>query len=101
MVTYPKDWLFVPVGECVTEKLSYGVNAPAIQYNSNLPSYIRITDITDDGRYDDKEKNLLSRTKKKNTRLNQVIYCLQELEQAPGNHICTTKKMGTLYMQDF
>lgn len=56
MVTYPKDWKIVPLGECVKEKLSYGINAPAIPYNAKCPSYIRITDITDDGKYDDEDK---------------------------------------------
>ena len=47
----PSDWSVKPLGQCVISKLSYGINAPAIPYNSAKPQYIRITDITDDGHY--------------------------------------------------
>lgn len=52
-IDIPDDWNLVPLGNCVTEKLSYGVNAPAIPYRPGLPRYIRITDITEDGQFDD------------------------------------------------
>ena len=50
--TIPDEWSVVKVKDIVTAPLSYGVNAAAVEYDSNLPRYIRITDITDDGRYD-------------------------------------------------
>lgn len=52
-IDIPDDWNLVPLGNCVTEKLSYGVNAPAIPYRPGFPRYIRITDITEDGQFDD------------------------------------------------
>lgn len=52
-IDIPDDWNLVPLGNCVTEKLSYGVNAPAIPYRLGFPRYIRITDITEDGQFDD------------------------------------------------
>ena len=52
-IEIPDDWNLVPLGNCVTEKLSYGVNAPAIPYRPGFPRYIRITDITEDGQFDD------------------------------------------------
>ena len=33
-------------------RAGYGINAPAVPYSDRLPAYIRITDITEDGRYD-------------------------------------------------
>lgn len=51
-VEVPDDWFIYPLGECVIEKLSYGINAAAIPYNPKYPRYIRITDITDDGQFD-------------------------------------------------
>ena len=50
---YPADWKIKKLGDCVTENLSYGINAPAIPYSINEPKYIRITDITEDGKYND------------------------------------------------
>ncbi|HHV11308.1 MAG TPA: restriction endonuclease subunit S [Clostridiales bacterium] len=55
-VDLPSGWDLIPLGSCVTEKLSYGVNAPAIPYSGNHPSYIRITDITEDGQYCDTDR---------------------------------------------
>jgi type I restriction enzyme S subunit len=50
---------FLDVGEWETRKLGelllnhpdYGVNAPAVPYSKDLPAYLRITDISDEGYY--------------------------------------------------
>lgn len=52
----PNGWDLIPLGKCVSEKLSYGVNAPAIPYSGCHPCYIRITDITEDGQYNDNDR---------------------------------------------
>lgn len=44
-------WGAVSLGELLAEKPAYGVNAPAVPYSENLPTYLRITDIDDDGRF--------------------------------------------------
>lgn len=56
MVTYPKDWDYQSLGKCCIDKLSYGINAPAIPHSSQYPSYLRITDINDDGTYNSSDK---------------------------------------------
>ena len=45
------DWVKSNIGSCIIEKPSYGINAPAVDFNGFLPRYIRITDISEDGRY--------------------------------------------------
>ena len=45
------EWREAALGEIVVGKLSYGINAPAVPYEGRNPAYIRITDITEDGRY--------------------------------------------------
>lgn len=45
------EWKYVPLGELLTGKPEYGVNAPAVPYSRDLPTYLRITDIDDDGRF--------------------------------------------------
>lgn len=45
------DWIKSNIGSCIIEKPSYGINAPAVDFNGFLPRYIRITDISEDGRY--------------------------------------------------
>jgi type I restriction enzyme S subunit len=45
------EWERKPLESCLADPPRYGVNAPAVPYNDSLPTYIRITDITEDGRY--------------------------------------------------
>jgi type I restriction enzyme S subunit len=45
------EWSFVPLGQLLSGKPEYGLNAPAASYSENLPTYLRITDISDDGRF--------------------------------------------------
>ncbi|MCQ2301092.1 MAG: restriction endonuclease subunit S [Bacteroidales bacterium] len=48
----PKEgWKKVKLGECLKQKPDYGINAPAVAYDNKLPTYLRITDITEDGYY--------------------------------------------------
>jgi len=48
----PEDWGVIPLGKGLSGMPGYGINAPAVPYSDRLPAYIRITDITEDGRYD-------------------------------------------------
>ena len=52
------EWEIVRLGDCLIESPQYGINAPAISYSDGLPPYIRITDITEDGRFS--KENLVS-----------------------------------------
>lgn len=45
------EWKIVPMGSLLARIPEYGVNAPAAPYSENLPTYLRITDIDDDGRF--------------------------------------------------
>ncbi|MBG4433578.1 restriction endonuclease subunit S [Pseudomonas aeruginosa] len=45
------EWKIVPMGSLLTRTPEYGVNAPAVPYSENLPTYLRITDINDDGSF--------------------------------------------------
>ncbi len=49
--TIPSDWEVKRLGECCLIKGEYGINAAAVEYSEQLPTYIRITDIDDDGNY--------------------------------------------------
>ena len=52
----PKDWKIVSVGQLLLSPPSYGVNAPAVPYDSRLPTYLRITDITKNGKFSEVSK---------------------------------------------
>lgn len=44
-------WPIVELGECLVSTPSYGINAAAVHYRHDLPTYIRITDIDGEGRF--------------------------------------------------
>ena len=46
-----EHWTLVPLGELLKGKPQYGVNEPAVPYAADLPTYLRITDIDEDGRF--------------------------------------------------
>ena len=52
----PKDWEVKSLGECSVENPSYGIKAAAVKYDYNLPTYLRITDISEDGKFISKNK---------------------------------------------
>ncbi len=52
----PEDWEVVKLKDISKNKGDYGINAAAVEYNKNLPAYIRITDIDDDGYLDLRKK---------------------------------------------
>jgi type I restriction enzyme S subunit len=43
------EWEDTTLGECLSRHPEYGINAPSVPYSENLPTYLRITDISDDG----------------------------------------------------
>lgn len=45
----PFDWEVRRLREVTMDKGQYGINASAVPFNKNLPKYLRITDIDDDG----------------------------------------------------
>ena len=47
----PDDWDVQKLKDCLIKNPDYGINAPAVPYSDNLPTYIRITDISEDGNF--------------------------------------------------
>lgn len=56
----PEDWEAHRLGGLLASPPAYGINAPAIPYDSRYPTYLRITDISEDGRYIDETKASVS-----------------------------------------
>lgn len=55
----PKEgWIEKKLGNCLKGNPEYGIGAAAVVYNEALPVYLRITDITEDGKYS--KKNIVS-----------------------------------------
>lgn len=49
-------WEVKKLGECLKTNPDYGINAAAVPFNDTLPTYLRITDISDDGYYVNQDK---------------------------------------------
>ena len=47
----PEDWEVKELGEVLLSNPDYGINAAAVDYDDTLPTYLRITDIDDNGRF--------------------------------------------------
>jgi type I restriction enzyme S subunit len=47
------EWEVKRLWEVLASRPNYGINAPAVAFSDRLPRYIRITDITEDGRFSD------------------------------------------------
>lgn len=45
------EWEEKPLGKCLLRHPDYGVNAAAVPFSENLPKYLRITDISENGYY--------------------------------------------------
>ena len=47
----PNEWEVKRLIDCCLIRGEYGINAAAVDFSNDLPAYIRITDIDDDGNY--------------------------------------------------
>jgi type I restriction enzyme S subunit len=45
------EWEEKKLGDCLLQSPDYGMNAAAVPYSDNLPMYLRITDISEDGQF--------------------------------------------------
>lgn len=48
---FAENWRFVRLGDCLKNQPRYGINAAAVPHSDDLPTYIRITDISDEGKF--------------------------------------------------
>ena len=65
----PEDWESTQLGILLAAPPTYGINAPAIPYDTRYPTYLRITDITEDGRLDRSSKASVDHPASENYRL--------------------------------
>ena len=47
----PQEWELMRVENLCHNQGDYGINAPATEFSKELPTYLRITDIDDDGKF--------------------------------------------------
>lgn len=52
----PEDWEVVKLGKLLIEKPKYGIGASAVEFSNDLPTYLRITDIDENGLFHPEKK---------------------------------------------
>lgn len=67
----PKEWEVKRLGELCKNKGDYGINAPSTEYTENLPVYLRITDITDEGKFNSQCKVSVNSLNSQDYKLNE------------------------------
>jgi len=65
------EWVEKVLGDCLLINPEYGINAPAVPFSNKLPTYLRITDISEDGRFLSKEKVSVDREVTENNYLSE------------------------------
>lgn len=100
-VCIPDDWSLIPLGKCVTEKLSYGINAPAIPFDGKSPAYIRITDITEDGRFDNSDRKAVQTHERDKYLLREGDIVLARTGASTGKTYLYNEKDGELVYAGF
>jgi type I restriction enzyme S subunit len=66
----PEEWEVKAFGECLISRPRYGINASAVPFSDRLPTYIRITDITEDGRFSNEKPVSVDSSESSNYYLN-------------------------------
>ena len=97
----PKDWIVRPLGSCLRYAPEYGINAAAVRYDDSLPTYLRITDISEDYRF-----RPSPRVSVKHPSVSSFFLCEGDLVFARtgasvGKSYRYDEKDGPLVLQDF
>ena len=67
----PRDWEVKKFSDVTLIKGDYGINAAAVEFDADLPAYLRITDIDDDGNFNSEKKKSVDNINSDNFYLNK------------------------------
>ena len=97
----PQDWEIRKLIDCCKIKGQYGINASAVEYSDELPTYLRITDIDDDGNYTDIKKVSVSGNDTDKFILEQGDIVFVRTGATVGKNYLFNKKDGKLIFAGF
>ncbi len=95
------EWVEKKLGNCLLQKPEYGINAPAVPYSDNLPKYIRITDISEDGKLLSNNKVSVDRDVNEDNYLNDGDIALARTGASVGKSYKYREKDGRLVFAGF
>ena len=99
--TIPSDWEVKKLVDCCLIKGEYGINAAAVEYSAKLQTYIRITDIDDDGNYSAIKKVSVNNENSKNFILEKGDILFARTGATVGKTYLYNEKDGELVFAGF
>ena len=97
----PKDWEVKKLGDLCFDKGEYGINAAAVDFKNDLPAYIRITDIDDDGCFSSFKKCSVDDINSSNFYLNKNDIVFVRTGATTGKAYLYNEKDGKLVFAGF
>ncbi len=95
------EWEENELGKCLLQKPEYGMNAPAVPFSDNLPTYLRITDISEEGKFLSAGKVSVGRKVTKNDYLTDGDIVLARTGASVGKSYKYRKRDGELVFAGF
>lgn len=97
----PNYWVVKKLSDVTLAKGDYGINAAAVEFNNDLPSYIRITDIDDDGNFNSEKKKSVDDINSSNFYLNKNDLVFIRTGASVGKSYLYNEKDGKLVFAGF
>jgi len=97
----PNDWKVSKLRDICTGKGTYGINAAAVSYDKNLPTYLRITDIDVDGTFISNKKKSVNHQDSDNFYLNVGDIVFARTGNTTGKSYLYNKADGKLVYAGF
>lgn len=95
------EWNNKKLGECLLQSPDYGLNSPAVPYNPLLNTYLRITDISENGRFISETKVSVDATLTDDNSLHDGDIVLARTGASVGKSYKYRKEDGTLIFAGF
>lgn len=97
----PKDWEVKKLGDICLVKGDYGINAAATNFRPDLPVYLRITDINEDGLFSPSKKSSVNDISSSNFFLSKNDIVFVRTGATTGKTYLYNEKDGTLVFAGF
>lgn len=97
----PEDWEVKHLGDCLSSKPMYGLNAASVAYSDRLPLYIRITDISDSGQFISTNRTSVSNVNSEKYYLDKDDIVLARTGASTGKSFLNLGEHGKLVFAGF
>lgn len=95
------EWKEEKLGDYLLQSPQYGINAPSVQFSKELPTYLRITDISEEGRFLSNTKVSVDRAVNKNNYLADGDVVLARTGASVGKSYKYRREDGELVFAGF